>query len=164
MAQEKEERPGVAAKKTDGGEDSTRRGTATPGRTGTREFANGDGALAPAPPGRRERYVIGVRTAPGGQPLAEPQQAMAAALDYLGRQENVEIVRRIKLGGAQPFVAGGRGTNELVVAKIDEGKAQRLRAAAPAYLLIERDNRLSCADYLPSAARLPIGTLLPLRA
>ena len=52
---------------------------------------------------------------------------MAAALDYLGRQENVEIVRRIKLGGAQPFVAGGRGTNELVVAKIDEGKAQRLR-------------------------------------
>ena len=59
----------------------------------------------------------------------------------------------------------GRSVSEVVVAKIDEGKAQRLRAAAPPHLIIERDSLLACADYLSLPARIaPIGTLLPLRS
>jgi subtilisin len=71
----------------------------------------------------------------------------------------------VKLGGTQPFTSNGHSVNEVVVAKIDEAKAQRLRALAPPHLIIERDSLLACADYQSVPARvLPIGTLLPLRS
>jgi subtilisin len=161
MAQEKEERPGAAIKRNEAGDDSPRRTAGTPGRS--RE--SGTGELAASPPGRRrERYVIGTRTAPGGQPFAHPQFSMDHVVEYLSQQEDVEVVRRIKLGGTQPFTAG-RSVSEVVVAKIDEGKAQRLRSAAPPHLIIERDSLLSCADYLSLPTRVAsIGTLLPLRS
>jgi len=162
MAQERDERPGVANRKTsEAGDDSMRRTTATPGRSVPRE--SGHGGLAASPPGRRrERYVIGTRIAPGGQPFGYPQYSMDNVVEYLSHQENVEVLKRIKLGGTQPF--GGRSVSEVVVAKIDEGKAQRLRTVAPAHLIIERDSLLACADYLSVPARVaPIGTLLPLR-
>jgi hypothetical protein len=88
---------------------------------------------------------------------------MDNVVEYLSHQENVEVLKRIKLGGTQPF--SGRSVSEVVVAKIDEVKAQRLRSVAPAHLLIERDSLLACADYLSVPARgAPIGTLLPLRS
>ncbi len=164
MAQEREERPGAAIKKTsEAGDDSTRRTAGTQSRSAPRE--PGSGALDASPPGsRRERYLIGTRTAPGGRPFAHPQFSMDNVVEYLGHQENVEVLERIKLGGTQPFMSDGRSVSEVVVAKIDEGKAQRLHAAAPPHLIIERDSLLACADYLSLPARIaPIGTLLPLR-
>ena len=127
MAQEKEERPGAAIKRSEAGEDSLRRTAAAQGRS--REPANGE--LTASPPGRRrERYVIGSRAAPGGQPFAHPQFSMDQVVEYLAQQEDVEVVRRIKLGSTQPFTAG-RSVSEVVVVKIEEAKAQRLQAAAP---------------------------------
>jgi len=162
----KEERPGAAIKKTsEAGDDSMRRTTGTQSRS--REPGGGAlGALDASLPGRRrERFVIGTRTAPDGRPFAHPQFSMDGVVDYLGHQENVEVLKRIKLGGTQPFMTDGRSVSEVVVAKIDEGKAQRLRAAAPPHLIIERDSLLACADYLSLPARIaPIGTLLPLRS
>jgi hypothetical protein len=79
MAQEKEERPGAAVKKTgEVGEDSMRRATGTQSRSTSREAANGpDGGLAASSPGRRrERYIIGTRTVPGGQAIAQLQHSM----------------------------------------------------------------------------------------
>jgi subtilisin len=167
MAQEKEERPSAAMRKTsEAGDDSARRTAGTQSRSVPRESVNGgDAGLAASPPGRRrERYVIGTRTAPGGQTL-HSQQSMDDVVQYLSRQENVEVIERIKLGGTQPFTVDGSSVNEVVVAEIDEGKAQRLRSAAPPHLIIERDSLLSCADYLSVPARvMPIGTLLPLRS
>jgi subtilisin family serine protease len=168
MAQEKEERPGAAVKKTgEAGEDSMRRATGTQSRSTSRETANGaDGGLAASSPGRRrERYIIGTRTVPGGQAIAQLQHSMDDVVQYLGRQENVEVVKRIKLGGTQPFTSNGHSVNEIVVAKIDAGKAQRLRSLAPPHLIIERDSLLACADYQSVPARVAlIGTLLPLRS
>ena len=164
MAQEKEERPSAAARKTgEAGDDSIRRTTGAH-RTASRD--SGNNGLTAAPPGRRrERYVIGIRTAAGSQPFARLQHSMDEVVQYLGHQENVEIVKRIKLGGTQPFMAEGSSVNEVVVAKIDESKAQRLRSVAPPHLIIERDSLLSCADYLPLPSRvMSIGTLLPLRS
>jgi len=166
MAQEREERPGGAAikKTSDAGDDSIRRTTGTQSRSGPRE--PGSGGLDASPPGRRrERFLIGTRTAPGGRPFAHPQFSMDSVVEYLAHQENVEVVKRIKLGGTQPFMADGRSVSEVVVAKIEEDKAQRLRTAAPPHLIIERDSVLACADYLSLPARVaPIGTLLPLRS
>ena len=170
MAQEKDERPGAAVRKTgEAGDDSMRRAAGTQSRSTARETANGgpnvgDGTLAAASPRRRrERYIIGTRTAPGGQ--GQLQHSMDDVVQYLGRQENVEVIKRIKLGGPQPFTSNGHTVNEVVVAKIDEGKAQRLRGLAPPHLIIERDSLLACADYQSVPASVaPIGTLLPLRS
>src|SRR5882724_3142766 len=168
MAQEKEDRPGAAVKKTsEAGDDSARRAGGTQSRSPAREVGNGgEGGLVASPPGRRrERYIIGTRqgASVGHGPL--PGSPMDEVVQYLNRQENVEVVKRIKLGGTQPFTANGHSVNEVVVAKIEEGKAQRLRALAPAHLIIERDALLACADYQSVPARVPpIGTLLPLRS
>jgi subtilisin len=164
MAQDKEERPSVAAKKmSEAGEDA-RRAPGMQSRSVPREPGNGsEGELVTSPPDkRRERYIIGTRTSQG---MTHPQHSMDDVVQYLSRQENVEIVKRVKLGGTQPFTANGRSVNEVVVANIDELKAQRLRAVAPPDLIIERDSLLACADYLSVPANVPpIGTLLPLRS
>jgi subtilisin len=164
MAPEKDERPGAAGKKTsETGDESIRRATGTQARSASRNGA--EVSLATPPPGsRRERYIIGSRASPVGQPFAPTQHSMNDVVDYLNRQENVEVVKRISLGGTRPFTANGRSTDEIVIVKMDPGKAQRLLANAPPHLIIERDARLECADYLSLPARLaPIGTLLPLR-
>jgi subtilisin len=167
MAQDKDDRPIAAIKKTsETGDDAMKRTPGAQSRSAPRESANdGDGGLMAHPGRRPERYIIGMRTGRQGQVPAYPQQSMDDVAQYLGRQESVEVVKRIKLGGAQPFTANGRSVNEVVVAKIDEVKAQRLRALIPPHLIIERDSLLACADYLSTPMRLPpIGTLLPLRS
>ena len=156
MAQEKEERLGATTRK--GGEAS---------RPSHRESASGaeSGLAASAPGRRRERYLIGVRTLPGGQLFADARQSIDQVVEYLGQVENVEVVKRMRFGGALPFAAGGRSVSEVVVAKIDEAKAQRLRSSAPPHLIIEPDGLLTGTDCLPVAARAtPLGTLLPLRS
>ena len=142
---EKDERPSVATKRTsEAADDSTRRATG-PQRTVSRDSGNGgDGDFAAAPPGRRrERYVIGTRTVPGGRAFVDFKHSMDDVVQYLSHQENVEVIKRIKLGGTPPFAAEGSSVNEVIVAKIDEGKAQRLRSVAPPYLIIERDALLT---------------------
>jgi len=167
MAQEKEERLSAAARKTsDGGDDSVRRTTGAQ-RAVPRDSGNGgDGGLAAAPPGRRrERYVIGIRTAPGGPAFAPLQHSMDDVVQYLSHQENVEVIKRIRLGGTQPFTAEGSSANEVVVVEIDDSKAQRLRSVAPPHLIIERDSLLFCADHLALSSRMmPFAMSLPLRS
>jgi len=172
MAQEKEERAGVGPRRPgEAGEDTLRRNAGStraaarePGgeRAGT-ESREGRGSAA-GRGRRRERFLIGPRVGPAGQPLGYPPQSMDEVAEYLSRQDDVEVVRRLRLGGALPFSAQGRSVNEVLVAKIEEGKAQRLRAAAPAGLIIERDGLLTRAhSHSLTACAVPIGALLPLR-
>ena len=167
--EKKEERPAAgAARKTSGeaGEESAKRTAETQSRSQREAGSGGNGEkAAEVPATRRERYIIGVRP-PGAQPFGQPQQqhSMSEVVEYLNHQDNVEVIKRMKLGGTQPFSADGSNVSEAVVAKIDPGKAQRLQAAAPPDLVIERDMLLQCADYLSTPARItPIGALLPLR-
>lgn len=178
MAPERDERPAAAAKKTSeaGGEDKKMTGTATattPVRPAgqrespaQREPGNGGSRAATAPPpaSRRERYVIGSR-AVAEQPFGHSRQAcsMSDVVEYLNHQDNVEVVRRLKVGGTQPFSAARSTVSEVVVAKIDPEKAQRLKSVAPGDLIIERDPPLMCAHFLATPGwPAPIGTLLPL--
>jgi subtilisin family serine protease len=165
MAQEKDERPSGAVKKTsDTGDDAmTKRAAGMQGRPVAREASNG-GLIASPPGSRRDRYIIGVRTTPDGQPVALTQHSMNDVVEYLNQQENVEVVKRIKLRGAQPFTAKGGSVGEVVVAKIDRAKAHRLQEVAPPNIIIEPDSLLTCADYVSTIVRLPpLGTLVPLR-
>ncbi len=165
MVHEKDERGAtmLSKKAGEGGDDSLRRPAAN-SRPAPRES---EGVVPQAPPsGRRaERYVIGSRTAAMNQGFDQPQRSMDDVVAYLDRQEHVEVLKRIKLGGTRPFTADGRSVGEIVVVAVEEGKAQRLRTSAPPDLIIERDSMLSGADYLPVSARTAqSGTLLPLRS
>ncbi len=166
MAQEKDERPGATVKRSsEATEDSARRAAGTQGRSVPRETEiTASPELTAVPPRRRrECYILGTRMAPDGQPPGYSPFSMEEVVRYLGRQENVEIVRRLKLGREQPFTVDGSSASEIVVAKIDERKAQWLRSVAPPQLIIERDSLLARADYL-SLPAWPIGTMLPLRS
>jgi len=168
MAQEKEDRPSAASRKTgDTGDDSnsTRKTAGASVRPLLREPENmaDHVVVAPTPGRRREQYLIGARTSPTG-PFGQSHHSMDEVVDYLGRQENVEVVKRIKLGGTRPFTTHAESVDEVVVARIDEGRAQRLHDAAPPHLIVEHDSLLQCADYFVAPSRsAPIGTLLPLR-
>jgi subtilisin len=176
MAQEKDERASASAKKAgETGDDTAKRILGAAGRPMQRESqresgnggngnGNGNGGTAPtAPATRRERYLIGARALVGAQAFGNSRQSMDGVVDYLSRQEHIEIIKRIKLGGVQPFAADGGSVNEVVVARIEDSRAERLRAATPAELIIERDAFLNCADSLSipvhSAA---LGAMLPL--
>jgi subtilisin len=175
MAQDKDERPNAMGRKSgETTEDSV--SSASAKRSATANAASGrpvqrdiDGAAdstvsASAPIRRREQYLIGRRSPAPNQPFTHSPDCMQEVVDYLNRQEDVEVVRRIKLGGARPFAANDDGLDEVVVARIDENKAQRLRSAAPPHLIIEPDVTLSCADYFSIPTRnAPLGMLLPLR-
>ncbi len=165
MAQEKDERGAtMLSKKTgEGGDDALKR-TAANSRTAPRE-SEGVAPQTPTAGRRPERYIIGSRTAAMTQAFGQPRHSMDDVVAYLTRQGNMEVLKRIKLGGTRPFTADGRSEGEIVVASIDEGKAQRLRASAPLDLIIERDSLLFGADYLPVSARAAQGgTLLSLRS
>jgi subtilisin len=170
MAQDKEERLAAGGRKGGGeaGDDASaaRRMPGATARPVQREAESvADNVIvAPISGRRREQYLIGCRTAPGGQTFVRAQQSMDEVADYLSRQEGVEVVKRVKLGGARPFAAKTDSVEEVVVARIDEGKAQRLRDAAPPHLIVEHDSSLQRADYFSVPARsASIGTLLPLQ-
>jgi subtilisin len=165
MAQEKDERGAhlLNRKAGEGGDDALKR-TAAHARSAPREPGSGVSQAA-ASDRRPERYIIGSRTLLTAQASGQPRHSMDDVVAYLERQEHVEVLKRIRLGGTRPFSVDDRSVGEIVVATIDEGKAQRLRTGAPPDLIIERDWMLSCADYLPVSARAPqMGTLLPLHS
>jgi subtilisin family serine protease len=162
MAQEKDERSSAAAKRpSETPEDVAKR--AAGGRSTPREAGNGGESVTTSQPARRrEQYLIGIRKTASAQPFGFSPASMSSIVEYLDRQERVDVVKRIKLRGAQPFAADG-ASNEVVVVRMEETHAERLRAAAPPYLIIERDGLLGCADLAPlpvgaaaSGARLPL--------
>ena len=170
MAHEKDERAGAGSRRPgDSGEDTVRRGAGS-ARSAARESgserAGAESREVRGPAGgrgrRRERFLIGARMGPGGQPLGQPPHSMDEVAEYLSHQDDVEVVQRLRLGGPLPFSAQGRSVNEVLVAKIEEGKAQRLRAAAPASLIIERDALLTRAhNQSLTVGALPIGAYFP---
>jgi hypothetical protein len=151
MAQEKDDRGAAMFKKTSEAGDDSHKRAAAHARSAPRETGNGNPQVPPSAR-RPERYIIGTRTVPA-QAFFQPQHSMDDVVAYLDGQENVEVLKRVKLGVTRPFTVDGRSVGEVVVATMDEGKAQRLRAGAPPALIIERDSMLSCADYLPISAR-----------
>jgi len=164
MAHDKDERSNAAARKSSElSDDPAKRQAAS--RAAAREpGTNGGngGTTAMGPARRRQRYLIGVRALP---PAIDSQRtSMDSVLEYLGRQEGVEVIKRIRLR-AQPFVPEGAGEGEVILANIEQSKVERLRAAAPQRLIIEEDVLLDCAD--TSAIPMPVatlGTMLPLRS
>src|SRR5260370_30586556 len=95
----------------------------------------------------------------GSQP-----QSIDAVVDYLSRQEGIEIVARMKPAGIQPFASDAASAQEIVVARMAEGKAESLQAAAQAQIIVEHDGPLSLTDglSLPMRASGGVGTVLPL--
>jgi subtilisin len=175
MAQDRDERPSAAKRASETAEDPARRedpGRRTPtaaprpSPSVTRESVNGgNGKTVPAAPvRRREQYLIGTRNLAPYSSFGPPQPAMDAVVDYLRKQENVEVIRRVKQGAPPPFVPEGAGA-DVVIAKIEAGKAQRLAASAPPHIIIERDAFLSSAEgvALPPHAAV-FGRLQPLRS
>jgi subtilisin len=163
MAQEKDERSRAAATSA-----TAAAGGAAPGATGrpgSRAEGTDEGGVVRTPPGRRrERYLIGRRTA-NAQPFGPSTQSMDDVVAYLNRLENVEVVKRLSFGGTRPFSADGRPTDELVVVKLEDDRAQWLRSVAPPTLVIERDAPLRCADHWSTPlSSVPLAALLPLRA
>src|SRR5260370_1592723 len=91
----------------------------------------------------------------GSQP-----RSLDAVVDYLSRQEGFEIVGRVKPAGIQPFAFDGASAQEreIVVARMAESKAESLRAAAQAQIIVERDGPLNLADGLPLPMHASGGT------
>lgn len=147
MAQEKDERTTPSARKA---AEASEGKTAGPGRASPKPAVNG-GAGPGTVARRRQQYLIAVRPlgpglsgAPGlsgGQP-----QSIEAVVDYLSQQEDIEIVRRVKPAGVRPFESNGTFSQDIVVARIEEGKAETLRAAGQPQIIVERDAPLTFID------------------
>lgn len=165
MAQERDERSNAPARKAGAtGEDVGKR---MPGAQSPKEPGTGKAVAATGPTTRRGQYLIGTRAIAGTQAPNVQRQSMDAVVDYLSRQENIDIVKRVKLGGTPPFIGGNGGSaNEVVVARIEESKAESLRVAAQQQLLIvEQDAFLSYVDVLAIPVQLAAtGAILPLRS
>jgi subtilisin len=173
MAQEKDERSNAnatAKKIGETAEDSAKRPSSATSATGKpthRESGNGNGSngatVSATPATRRERYLIGTRAGAGLQAFGNSRQPMDEVVDFLGRQEHVEIVKRLELGGVHPFAADAGGLHEVIVAKIEAGGVQRLRAVASDQLIIERDTFLNWTDSPTIPVHIGgIGAMLPL--
>jgi subtilisin len=171
MAQEKDDRSSVSRKAGDTSEDTTRRIPGVAARSipkesvnGGRESGNG-GSVRAASATRRQQYLIGVRAAGGAHVFGSERQSMDVVVDYLGRQENIEIVRRMELSRRQPLVADGSAANEVVVARMEESQAERIRATGAPLIIIEPDAFLSYADTWSVPLGLAeFGAMLPLRS
>src|SRR5260370_21253343 len=160
MAQDKDERttgagaPRKAAEAEDKKAISDRSAPRAAGNGGTGQGAHASG---------RQKYLIALRRLGPAMTGSQPQSIDAVA-DYLSRQEGVEVVARVKPADIQPFASNGAAAQEIVVARMAEGKAESLRAAAQAQVIVERDGPLSLADGLPLPMRASggVGTVLPL--
>lgn len=146
MAQEKDERTTASARKAAEASEGKATGTSRPAPKAALNGGTGPGTVAR----RRRQYLIAVR--PSGSGLSGPglagdqPQPIDAIVDYLGQQEGVEIVRRVKPAGVRPFESNGTFSQDIIVARIEEGKAETLRAAGQPQIIIERDAPLSFTD------------------
>lgn len=147
MAAEKEERATTAGT-------SRRAAEAEDRKAAERSAQATNGATGERPQGhRRQQYLIAIR--PSGWTFAgSPPPSVDTVVDYLDRQEDVEIVSRAKPAGAQPFAPDGSSVQEIVVVRMPAAKAESLRATAQPHIVVERDGALS----------LPDGVSMPMRA
>lgn len=147
MAAEKEERATTAGT-------ARRAAEAEDRRTAERSVQSTNGATGERLHGeRRQQYLIALR--PSGWAFAgSPPPSVDTVVDYLGRQEGVEIVSRVKPAGAQPFAPDGSFVQEIVIVRMPAAKAESLRAMAQPHIVVERDSALS----------LPDGVSMPMRA
>ena len=128
-------------------------------RAGQRARANGRTSQG-ADASRRQQYLIALRRV--GPATGFQAQSIDAVVDYLGRQEDVEIVARQKPADAQPFAPDGSFAQEIVVARVSEARAENLGFSAQPYCIVERDAPLSPTDGAPIPPRTHPGPLLPL--
>lgn len=159
MAQDKEERTATGlprkASETEDKKVISDRASSRPGANGG--TARGSHASRP------QQYLIALRRL-GPAMAGSPPHAIDAVVDYLGRQEGIDIVARVKPASSQPFASDGVPAPEIVVARMAEDKAENLRAIAQAQIIVERDGPLSLADGLPLPMRASggAGAVLPL--
>jgi len=114
MVQEKDERGATMLNKKGGESDDASKRTAANSRAAPRESET---IMSQAPlAGRRsERCIIGRRTIATAQAFSQAHHSMDDVVAYLDRQENMEVLKRIKLGGTRPFSNDGRSVGEIVV-------------------------------------------------
>lgn len=105
---------------------------------------------ASSPPARRkQQYLIGVRTFRG---FAAP--AADSILQALEQMEDVDVLRRLRRKGFQGLGTSSLvGDLEIIVAQMDEKRAQALRQSAPPHVVIEHDARLGVGQ---SGLSLPL--------
>jgi subtilisin len=121
-------------------------------------------ALADTPQSqRRQQYLIALRPAAAAFAGSSPQ-SIDAVVEYLERQEDVEIVARVKPASAQPFSPNGSLAQEMVIVRMPAAKAESLRATAQPHVIVERDGALHPAAGVPVPSRSLSGLpgLLPL--
>jgi subtilisin len=156
---EKEDRATSTGASRRGAAESTDDKRAAIGRASSGQRLTGNGRTSQvAGASRRQQYLIALRRLdPGFQP-----QSIDAVVDYLGRQDDVEIIARQKPAGAQPFAPDGSFAQEIVVARATEPRAENLRLGAQPYCIVERDAPLSPTDGTPVPSRAHPCSLLPL--
>jgi hypothetical protein len=113
-----------------------------------------DSAPAERLQGQRQQYLIALRSS-GAAFAGSAPQSIDAVVDYLGRQEDVEIVARVKPTGPQPFAPDGSFAREIVIVRMPIAKAESLRATAQPHVIVERDGALDLAD----GASVPVRAL-----
>jgi subtilisin len=160
MAQDKDERPtGTGA-----GTGSPRKAAETEDKKAISDRgaprATGNGGTAQdIHASRRQQYLIALRRLGPAMAGSQPP-SLDAVVDYLSRQEGFEVVGRVKPAGIQPFAFDGASAQEreIVVVRMAESKAESLRAAAQAQIIVERDGPLNLADGLPLPMHASGGT------
>jgi subtilisin len=87
---------------------------------------------------RKRQYLIAIRTHPGF--AASPTDAIHETLQQM---EDVEILRRLHPKGFKGLGAGAQlGAQEIIVARMEDQRAEALRQSAPPHVVIEEDARL----------------------
>src|SRR5258708_4002080 len=136
MAADKEERTPATGSSRRWAEAEDRKAAAERASRATTNGGSGPGQAT-----RRQAYLIALRQ-PNPLFAAAAPQSIEAIVDYLGRQDDVEIVARQKPTESQPFAPDGACAQENVVARIAEGTAKSLWAASRPHIIMERDARL----------------------
>jgi subtilisin len=88
---------------------------------------------------RKRGYLIALRSSSG---LAEPRAD--AIHEALAQMEDVEIVRRLRPKGFKGLDVGARLARDIIVARMDEQRAEALRQSAQ--VLVEPDARLGVSQ------------------
>jgi hypothetical protein len=168
MAQDKEERATGATGSSRRTADSDEKKAASE-RASARGAANGGNReLAAA---RHRQYLIALRHPGTMAAFGAPAMAMTpvvpqsvdAIVDYLEHQDDVEVAARLKPAKVQPFGPDGSYSQDVVVARMAEGRADGLRASAQPHVIVDRDARLTPTDGLPLPMRaMAASGLLPL--
>jgi subtilisin family serine protease len=106
------------------------------------------GTLAP----RKRQFLVASRVLPALAAL--PADAIHESLKHM---EGVEILRRLRPKGSKaPGVATQPSTQEIVVVRMDDQRAEALRQSAPPHVVIEEDARIETGrSIFPASVAAP---------